>query len=96
MIKSVKSCYCNTRRYEHLLNKIPSRKFSKLSTGNYADKEFSLVWPAAGYIFPGIEGLAVAIQDRVIRTKNYEKHCLGVRMISGAENVIKLAKQLKT
>jgi hypothetical protein len=40
------------------------------------DKEFSLLWPAAGYICPGMEGLAVAIHDRAIKTRKYKKHCL--------------------
>jgi len=37
-------------------------------------KESSLSWFSAGYIYPEVEGFAVAIQDRVLETRNYEKH----------------------
>ena len=45
---------------------------------NHVDKDPSLAWLAAGDLYTGREGFAVAIQDRVIKTTNYEKHCLGV------------------
>jgi hypothetical protein len=38
-------------------------------------KEYSLSWFSAGYIYPKTEGFAVTIKDRVIKTRNYEKHC---------------------
>jgi hypothetical protein len=37
-------------------------------------KESSLSWFSAGNIYCEMEGFAVAIQDRVIKTKNCEKH----------------------
>ena len=43
---------------------------------NRVDKESSILWPFAGYICPEMEGFAVAIQDWVIKTRNYWKHCL--------------------
>ena len=55
------------------------------------DKESSLLWHAAGCFCPETEGFAVAMQDRGIKTRNYEKHCL-----KSAENMIKWAKQLNT
>ena len=44
------------------------------------DTEFLLLWPLAGYVYPEVEGFAVAIQYWVIKTRNYEKHCLGVKV----------------
>jgi hypothetical protein len=44
------------------------------------DKESSILWPSTGYIYPEMEGFAVAIQDWVIKTRNYEKHCLGAEV----------------
>jgi len=45
------------------------------------DKQHSLLWPSAGCISPETEYFAVAIQDRVSKTRNYENHCLGVEVI---------------
>ena len=45
------------------------------------DEEFSLFGLSAGYIHPETEGFAGAIQDRVIKTKNYVKHCLGAEVL---------------
>lgn len=53
-------------------------KFPLYLQENRVDKESSLLWPSAGYIYPVTESLALAIQDSVIKTKNYEKHCWGV------------------
>ena len=44
------------------------------------DNESSLLWPSADYTYPETEGFAVAFQDRIIKTSNYEKHCLGVEV----------------
>jgi len=44
------------------------------------DNESSLLWPSAGYTYPETGGFAVAFQDRIIKTNNYEKHCLGVEV----------------
>jgi len=41
------------------------------------DKKSSVLWLSAGCIYPETGGFAVAIQDRGIKTRNYEKHCLG-------------------
>lgn len=40
------------------------------------DKSASLKWLSNGFLYPETEGFVAAIQDRVIRTKNYEKHIL--------------------
>jgi hypothetical protein len=43
-----------------------------------------IVWtknlPYCGLLRPEMEGFAVAIQDWVIKTRNYEKHCLEVEV----------------
>jgi hypothetical protein len=46
--------------------------------GNHLQNESSLLWLSAGYVYPESEGFAVAIQDQVIKTRNYEKHYLRV------------------
>jgi len=56
-------------------------EFPKLSTGKSHGQSILPMWPSTGYIYPEIEGFAVAIQDQVIKTRNYEKHCLGVEVI---------------
>lgn len=40
------------------------------------DKENSLTWLRKGVLHPETEGFVISIQDRVIRTRNYEKHIL--------------------
>lgn len=60
---------------------------------NGVDKEPSKLWPSTGYIYLEMEGFAVAIQDWVIKTRNYENHCLGVE-VTNTENVIKLGGKL--
>jgi hypothetical protein len=42
------------------------------------DEESSLLWLSAGYTYSETEGFAVTIQVKVIKTRNYCKHCLGV------------------
>nr|CAI5858762.1 unnamed protein product [Callosobruchus analis] len=43
---------------------------------SHVDKNSSLVWLTSGYLYPETEGFITAIQDGVIRTRNYEKHIL--------------------
>jgi hypothetical protein len=45
---------------------------------NHVENESSLLWLSAGYVYPETEGFVVAIQDQVIKTRNYEKHYLRV------------------
>ena len=40
------------------------------------DKNASLIWLKTGHLYPETEGFVMAIQDRVIRTKNTEKHII--------------------
>lgn len=40
------------------------------------DKERSLEWLRRGFLYPETEGFIVAIQDEVIRTRNYERNIL--------------------
>jgi hypothetical protein len=61
--------------------KILHGEFPELSTGKSCGQSNLPMWPSRGYIYPETEGFAVAIQDRVIKTRNYEKHCLGVEVI---------------
>lgn len=51
-------------------------KFPKQLEGENIDKIASLSWLSAGQLYPETEGFLMAIQDRVIRTRNYEKHIL--------------------
>jgi len=44
-------------------------------------KGSSLFWLSTGYIYPEMEGFALAIQDWVIKTINYDKHHLSVEVI---------------
>jgi hypothetical protein len=43
---------------------------------NHMENEYSLLWLSTGYLYPQMEGFAVAIQDQLIKTRNYEKHYL--------------------
>nr|CAI5839441.1 unnamed protein product [Callosobruchus analis] len=43
---------------------------------SHVDKNSSLMWLTSGYLYPETEGFITAIQDGVIRTRNYEKHIL--------------------
>ena len=51
-------------------------KFPNLLHGEHVNKSTSLKWLQTGHLYPETEGFVMAIQDRVIRTKNYEKHIL--------------------
>jgi hypothetical protein len=55
-------------------------KSANLLQENHVDKESSLLWLSAGCIYAKTEGFPVAIQDQVIKTINYENHCLGVEV----------------
>jgi len=44
----------------------------KLFTGKSHGQSILPMRPSTGYIYPETEGFAVAIQDRVIETRNYE------------------------
>jgi len=59
------------------------------------DKESSLLWPAAGYAYPEMEGLAVAVQDRAIKTRNCQKHCLGVEVIDRCRKCDKVGETIE-
>lgn len=43
---------------------------------NEIDKDTSILWLKKGYLHPETEGFMMAIQDGVIKTRNYEKHIL--------------------
>jgi hypothetical protein len=58
-----------------LKNKTLHGKFSDSLQEYYMDKESSLLWLSADYIYPEMEGFAVAINEWGIKTRNYEKHC---------------------
>jgi hypothetical protein len=49
-------------------------EFPKLSTGKSHGQSNLPMWPSTGYIYPETEGFTVAIQDRVIEIRNYEKY----------------------
>jgi hypothetical protein len=46
---------------------------------NHVDEESSL-WLSAGYVCPEMEGFAVTIHDRVVKNRNYQRHCLRVEI----------------
>jgi hypothetical protein len=71
-------------------------KFPNSLHKNHMDKESFLLWMSAGCIYPEMEHFAVTTQDRVIKTRNYEKQYLGMEVINRSENVIKCATQLNT
>ena len=56
-------------------------EFPKLSTGKSHGQSILPMWPSTGYIYPATEDSEVAIQEAVIKTRNYEKHCLGMEVI---------------
>jgi len=63
---------------QEYLNTWKTKSYMEITQILYRKKmwaESSLSWFSAGYIYPEMEGFAVAIQDRVLRTRNYEKHC---------------------
>ena len=68
-------------------------KFPLYLQENRVDKESSLLWPSADYIYPVTESLALSIQDTVIETRNYEKYCWGVEWPTDVQNVMKWAKK---
>uniref|UniRef100_A0A336M9S3 CSON013850 protein n=1 Tax=Culicoides sonorensis TaxID=179676 RepID=A0A336M9S3_CULSO len=45
------------------------------------DKKSSLQWLKTGHLYPETEGFVMAIQDRVMRTRNYEKHVLKMNVV---------------
>ncbi|XP_008480774.1 uncharacterized protein LOC103517514 [Diaphorina citri] len=51
-------------------------RYPKSLENEMVDREMSLEYMRKGYLFAETEGFLTAIQDRVIRTKNYEKHIL--------------------
>lgn len=51
-------------------------RYPKLTTAPGTDKKSSFKWLTRKELYPETEGFIIAIQDRVIRTRNYEKHCL--------------------
>jgi hypothetical protein len=67
-------------------------EFPKLSTGKSHGQSILPMWPSKGYIYPETEGFAVAIQDLVIKTKNYEKHYLGVEVINKCRKCDEMGK----
>ncbi|KAL1446836.1 hypothetical protein WDU94_012201 [Cyamophila willieti] len=65
-------------------NELKSNWMSKPLHGKYPtsinnpaiDKKSSLEWNKIGYLHPETHGFVSAIQDKVIRTRNYEKHVM--------------------
>jgi hypothetical protein len=51
-----------------------------LDTANI-DKKASLQWIYQGHLYPETEGFVFAIQDRVIKTRNYQKHILKMDVV---------------
>lgn len=55
-------------------------KYPVQLTSNTIDKPLSTTYLQKGYLYPATEGFIQAIQDKVIRTKNYEKHILKINV----------------
>lgn len=51
-------------------------KFPSLISEPWVDRVASLEWLTQGQLYPETEGFVMAVQDRVMRTRNYEKHIL--------------------
>jgi hypothetical protein len=47
-------------------------EFTELSTGKSRGQSILPMWPSKVYICPETESFTVAIQDQVIKTRNYE------------------------
>ena len=56
-------------------------RFPALLNEEKIDKAASLTWLINGQLYPETEGFVTAIQDRVIRTRNYEKHIPKLRSL---------------
>jgi hypothetical protein len=61
-----------------LENRKPTGKLSSLFAGKSSRKRILFTWLSADYVYPETECFAAAIQDQVIKTRNYEKHYLQV------------------
>lgn len=71
------------------------RRFPKALLEAHIDKNSFLQWLTDGYLFPETEGFAIAIQDKIIKTKNYEKHCLGADVIDKCRKCGKPGETIK-
>lgn len=56
-------------------------KFPKAIHESHVETPSSLQWLSDGYLYPETEGFIMAIQDRVCRTRNYEKHCMNMPVV---------------
>jgi hypothetical protein len=66
-----------SQRLEEWKSKVLHGKFpNMISSISTIDKYSSFQWLKDGNLYPETEGFVLAIQDRVICTKNYEKHIL--------------------
>ena len=61
-------------------SKILHGKYPKSLDDTTVNKSDSLLWLRQGYLFPETEGFITAIQDSVIRTRNYEKFILKTKI----------------
>ena len=68
-----------TREVEPIINKALHGKFPRLLEEPHIDKALTHQWIRDGQLYPETEGFVMAIQDRVIRTRNYEKHVLKIK-----------------
>lgn len=59
-------------------NKALHGRYPKFLDDNSIDKKMSTQYNSKGYLYAETEGFMSAIQDKVIRTKNYEKHILKI------------------
>lgn len=59
-----------------LKEKVLHGKYINAIDDDCSNKPASIQWLKKGYLYPETEGFVVAIQDKVIRTRNYEKYIL--------------------
>lgn len=64
------------QKYQEWASKQLHGRYKNNIDGGHIDKTKSLKWLTLGYLFPETEGFVVAIQDQVIKTKNYEKYIM--------------------
>lgn len=72
-------------------DKVLHGKYPRALNNPEVDKESSLLWLKEGRLHPETEGFITAIQDRIIRTRNYEKHILKV---SGVNDICRKCKAM--
>lgn len=62
-------------------DKILHGKYPRQLSGTSIDKTSSILYLTKGYLYPETEGFIMGIQDKIIRTRNYEKFIMKLDII---------------